>query len=275
MKARARRLSISSRRVRIPAALLAGLATAGCVGALDTGVPPAWAAPTTGAAAAVRGRVLPPPPAPPVLSNLVPREPAGEPAPATQSPADPLAPAPQFTPLPLPGPMPGPGTSGEDAGGKRYSVVPGVTLPPVVKEKVNRIAEIYWRRTGKDLVITSGTRDAAAQAEAMHELFRLGADVTTLYRNKVALKEIKRAYDETRATARPTAAVVAAMAEVIKRQMDRGVFISAHLRAGAVDIRNRDMSVTEKRALVSAVSEVGGVTALEESRPPHYHLQVD
>jgi hypothetical protein len=57
--------------------------------------------------------------------------------------------------------------------------------------------------------------------------------------------------------------------------MDRGVFISAHLRAGAVDIRNRDMTVTEKRALVAAVSEVGGVTALEESRPPHYHLQVD
>jgi len=262
MRVQTKRLSISSRRVRIPAALLAGLATAGCVGALDTGVPPAWAAPVTGAAA-VRGRMLPPPPAPSAV-----------PLPDERTAAAQATAAPELE-LPQPGPLPEPGAAPEDEPGNRFTMLPGVTLPAVVKEKMTRLADIYWRRTGKALVVTSGTRDAASQAEAMHELFRLGADVTSLYRNKMALGEIKRAYDEARSSARPTSAVIAAMTEVIRRQMDRGIFISAHLRAGAVDIRNRDMTTSEKRALIEAVGEVDGVTALEESRPPHYHLQVD
>jgi hypothetical protein len=69
--------------------------------------------------------------------------------------------------------------------------------------------------------------------------------------------------------------VIAAMADVIRLQMERGIFISAHLRAGAVDIRNRDMTPAEKHSFLEAVTEVGGATALEESRPPHYHLQID
>jgi hypothetical protein len=154
-------------------------------------------------------------------------------------------------------------------------LLPGVTLSQLVKEKLTRIADAYHRRTGKALVITSGTRDAADQAEAMYDLIQLGADVVSLYKNKSALLEIKEAYDQARAAAKPTSGVVAAMAEVIRRQMNRGVFISAHLRAGAVDVRNRDMTAAEKRALLDAVGEVGGVTALEESRPPHVHLQVD
>ena len=68
---------------------------------------------------------------------------------------------------------------------------------------------------------------------------------------------------------------VAALERVIRAQIDRGVFISAHLREGAVDIRNRDMTQAEKRAFLDGVDEVGGVLALEESRPPHYHLQID
>jgi hypothetical protein len=176
---------------------------------------------------------------------------------------------------PPPGPQPGPAAPPHDPAAKRYTLLPGVTLSQLVKDKVTRIADAYHRRTGKELVITSGTRDAADQAEAMHELLQMGADVASLYKNKSALKDIQRAYDEARAAAKPTAGVVAAMAEVIRRQMEKGIFISAHLRAGAVDVRNRDMTTAEKRALLDAVAEVGGVTALEESRPPHYHLQVD
>jgi hypothetical protein len=109
----------------------------------------------------------------------------------------------------------------------------------------------------------------------MHDLFRLGADVMSLYKSKEAATEIKHVYDGGRAAVRPAAAVIAAMAEVIRRQTERGVFISAHLRAGAVDIRNRGMSGADKGAFLDAVEEVGGVTALEETRPPHFHLQVE
>lgn len=158
---------------------------------------------------------------------------------------------------------------------RRYVLLPGIALAPAVEEKVAEIASAYFRRTGKELVVTSGTRDPARQAEAMHELFRHGADVLGLYKDKAAAREIMSAYEEGRSTEQPPEALIAALEQVIHAQIDRGVFISAHLREGAVDIRNRDMTSAEKRAFLDGVEEVGGVLALEESRPPHYHLQID
>lgn len=166
-------------------------------------------------------------------------------------------------------------TSAEADEERRYVVLPGVDLAPAVEQKVAEIASAYHRRTGKELVVTSGTRDPARQAEAMHDLFRHGADVLGLYKDKTAAREIKGAYEEELSDEQPSEAVIAALERVIRAQVDRGVFISAHLREGAVDIRNRDMTPAEKRAFLDGVDEVGGVFALEESRPPHYHLQID
>lgn len=259
-KKRAKRPLSVSRRVRFSAAVLAGIATAGCSRALEPGVQAAFAGPAAGAAA-MRGRMTQATPLPPPVA--ITHEHAPLPPPGVAAP----------DPMSLPGPVPAAGARPEDS--RRYMLLPGVTLSPLVKEKVTRIADGYHRRTGKPLVITSGARDSSEQAEAMYELFRLGADVTSLYRNKSALREIQQAYEDGRAAARPTGAVVTAMAEVIRRQVERGVYISAHLKAGAVDVRNRDMSTAEKRALLDAIAEVGGVSALEEAKPPHYHLQVD
>lgn len=158
---------------------------------------------------------------------------------------------------------------------RRYVLLPGVSLAPAVEEKVAEIADAYFRRTGKELVITSGTRDPERQAEAMHELFRHGADVLGLYKDKDAAREIKSAYEEGLSADRPPEALIEALEDVIRAQIDRGVFISAHLREGAVDVRNRDMTPADKRAFLDGVEEVGGVLALEESRPPHYHLQIE
>ncbi|WP_437738560.1 hypothetical protein [Sorangium sp. So ce1335] len=158
---------------------------------------------------------------------------------------------------------------------RRYVLLPGVSLAPPVEEKLADIADAYFRRTGKELVVTSGTRDPARQAEAMHELFRHGADVLGLYKDKAAAREIKSAYEEGLAAEQPPEALVEALEDVIRAQIDRGVFISAHLREGAVDVRNRDMTPADKRAFLDGIEEVGGVLALEESRPPHYHLQIE
>jgi hypothetical protein len=148
-----------------------------------------------------------------------------------------------------------------------------VRLSGEVAAKVEALDRAFFKKTGAHLVVTSGTRDAIHQAKAMYKMIRLGADILELYKNKDAAGEIKQAYD--RAAGKPPEDIVAAMHAVIQAQLDRGVFISAHLRAGAVDIRNRTMSAAERRAFVKAVEELGGVTLLEESRPPHYHLQID
>lgn len=156
-----------------------------------------------------------------------------------------------------------------------WSALNDVTLPDPVADKVDAIDEAYFRRTGKHVTVTSGTRDAARQAKAMYKMLRLGGDPMQLYRNKEAAREIKQAYERARGARKEPDDVVAAMHEVIKSQIARGVYISAHLRAGAVDVRNRDMSSADKKAFVAAVNEAKGVTLLEESAPPHWHLQVD
>jgi hypothetical protein len=152
-------------------------------------------------------------------------------------------------------------------------VLPDVTLSGEAAAKVEALDRAFYKKTAAHLVVTSGTRGAIHQAKAMYKMIRLGADVLELYKNKGAVREIKQACD--RAAGKPPEDVIAAMHAIIQAQLDRGVFVSAHLRAGAVDIRNRTMSQAERRAFVKAVEEVGGVTLLEESRPPHYHLQIE
>ncbi len=158
---------------------------------------------------------------------------------------------------------------------KHYSRLADVDLSEKVEERVGQLADAYFERTGKKLVITSGTRDPARQAKAMYKMLRLGADVLRLYRNKAAVREIKDAYDAGRLSHKRPEEIVESMYEVIRAQVDREVFISAHLRAGAVDVRNRTMSSTDKKAFRACVAELEGVSLLEETKPPHFHLQID
>lgn len=154
-----------------------------------------------------------------------------------------------------------------------YEVLPGVALPDEIATRLSQIDRAFAHRTQAHLVVTSGTRDANRQARAMYTRLKLGADLLQIYRNKAAVQEIKQAY-QAGAGKRPDE-VVAAMQDVIQGQIERGVFISAHLRAGAVDIRNRTMSPALKRAFLDSIADVGGVQVLEESKPAHYHLQFD
>ncbi len=154
-----------------------------------------------------------------------------------------------------------------------YEVLPGVMLPAKIAAKLEQIDREYARRTREHLVITSGTRDANRQARAMFTKLRLGEDLLKLYRNKAAILEIKKAYKAR--SGKPPEQVVAAMEAVIQDQIDRGIYVSAHLRRGAVDVRNRTMSPKEKRAFLESTAEVGGVLVIEETTPAHYHLQID
>mgnify|MGYP000116621815 CR=1 FL=1 len=157
----------------------------------------------------------------------------------------------------------------------RYATLPDVVLADRIASRISALDDAFARRTGKHLTITSGSRDASRQAKAMYKMLRLGGDIVRLYRNKEAAREIKETYDERRASRRSGGEIVEAIYATLKRQIDRGVFISAHLRAGAVDVRNRDMSAAEKKAFAAAVAEIGGVSLLEETTPPHFHLEVE
>jgi len=156
-----------------------------------------------------------------------------------------------------------------------FQSLPDVTLSSKVEEKLNAIAKTYEKRTGRTFVVTSGTRDADSQAEAVYDKLAEGDDILKLYRDKAAAHELKRIYESLRAANKPRNVIIAVMGGAIRGQMKRGIFISAHLKAGAADVRNSTMSQAERRAFLDATRGVGGMRLIEESVPPHFHLQLD
>lgn len=256
-------------RGRLPLLAAACLLSTGCetsAGAFDLPWAPPSAGPSIGSSA------------PPSIGPQAPgaqRRRRASAAPALAFECDEL---PSLTPEELAGPpydfdLQKPKSAREGGDAPRYTTLPGVTLSTEAAAALDRIDDAYFKKTGQRLVVTSGTRDASMQAKAMFKMIRLGADIIGLYRNKAAAREIKAAY--TKASGKPPEAVVVAMYDTIRDQIDRGVYISAHLRAGAVDIRNRTMSPSQKKAFEQSVAEAGGASLLEETKPPHYHLQLE
>ncbi len=166
-------------------------------------------------------------------------------------------------------------TTRADGTPHRFLQLSDVELSGPVADKVDEIDDAYFRRTGKHLTVTSGTRDVAAQARAMYKMMRLGGDPMRLYRNKEAAREVKRAYEQARASRKSPDDVVSDVYSVLQKQVARGVYISAHLRAGAVDVRSRDLSRAEKKHFTTSVAGMKDVQMLEEFTPPHFHLQID
>lgn len=159
--------------------------------------------------------------------------------------------------------------------GPSYEVLPEVSLPTRVEDKIKALADRYKRRTGKSLVVTSGTRDAASQAEVIFDKLEHGDDIVKLYKNKTASLELVHVYQLAKGQKRDRSSTVAQLTETIRTQMKKGVFISAHLRAGAADVRSTDMTTTDKRHFVDAVQEVGGLSVMLEATPAHFHMQLE
>ncbi len=158
------------------------------------------------------------------------------------------------------------------ADGRLYTLEEGVHLGSSMRAALNRIAREFHRRAGRGFVVTSGTRSPNEQAEAMYQKIRLGQRLTRLYRDYDAAAEIQGAYRANRRRGRQ--ACIRAMARVIDAQVDRGCYISRHLRASAADVRSRDMNRRERRIFEQIIGAADDVSMLAEGVPPHFHLQL-
>lgn len=58
----------------------------------------------------------------------------------------------------------------------------------------------------------------------------------------------------------------------IDGQIENGIYISMHLKKGAIDVRSRDMSIAQKEHFKAAAKEVA-VAVILETTPPRFHLQ--
>lgn len=147
-----------------------------------------------------------------------------------------------------------------------------VILTPAIEKKANEIADAFFAQTKKNIVITDGVRTAADQAARV--LAKIKANDLSIYLNQKAAQEIKRAHDVAVAAKKPQPEVLKAMTAVIAEQIKRKVFISKHLTGRAFDVRNLDMTSKQKQIFKQVVQQTGGVSMIEESKPPHFHLQL-
>jgi hypothetical protein len=156
-----------------------------------------------------------------------------------------------------------------------YVLQPGVVLSTDIEWRVAAIASAYNAETGKTIRINSGTRSAQSQAAAMYTKFLAGGvQETQLYRARAQAKRLFDIFDAGRRAGKNRQDVVADMTTEIEAQIAAGVFISKHLRAGAVDVRSTDMSQSQKQVF-RRVAERHAESVILESNPPHWHLQFE
>lgn len=151
-----------------------------------------------------------------------------------------------------------------------------VRLTAEARKRLLRIAERYHEATRHRLIITGGTRTALRQAQLMHEKLEHGDNLLAIY-PAGPVRPIIAAYRAAKAKRGATRQkVIAAMRQTIESQMDRGVYISRHLQAGAVDVRSRGMNAERYAALRKAVAAERGVVLLDERQTaqPHFHLSL-
>ena len=154
-----------------------------------------------------------------------------------------------------------------------WRAAPGIDVTPLIREKVDAVAAIYHAKTRRRLEVTSGRRSPERQADAMYTKLIHGGSLA-IYKNRALIDPLQKAWREGRRFRKKRAEVVAAMARVLAEQVERGQFISRHLRGRAFDVRSVGLTSTQRAAFIGAIREVGGMRVIRESRPPHYHVEI-
>lgn len=156
-----------------------------------------------------------------------------------------------------------------------YKVLSGLKLTGEVKARLVRLARRYHKKTGYQLVVTSGTRTPSEQAVAMYAKLRRRHNLLRLYRRTALARQVIRAYRKARRARKGRQHTIRAMAKVLRAQVARGEYLSQHLRDGAVDIRSFNLSRRHKRIFRRLVRKERDIILIKEERyPPHFHLEV-
>jgi hypothetical protein len=112
------------------------------------------------------------------------------------------------------------------------------------------------KRLSFDLVVTSGVRTPWEQAQALAQDYNFA-----VYADKSLVAEL------TASGSRPSAAQMAA---IIQQQVNRGAYLSRHMRGDALDFRVTGLSSSEIAQLKAAAASMGG-KVLDEG--DHVHVE--
>lgn len=150
--------------------------------------------------------------------------------------------------------------------GTVQTAVPGVyaKVGVALNDSMLAFLKAVRGRTGFDIVVTSGTRSPYQQAQAMITKFQMGG-IQELYNTYSNDAEITRMVNEYGPT-------VEGFARALQDQLARGVYMSRHLRADALDFRVDGLSASEREQLMAASVASGAKKILYEGTPPHIHV---
>lgn len=162
-----------------------------------------------------------------------------------------------------------------NAGPRRsFTAEPGIVLNALIEEKAEAIGAIYLAATRRRIHVTSGVRPPLRQARAMYQKLRAGGSLG-VYKRQDLVRPVREAYLDGRRKRLGKERTIAAMAEVLERQVADGQLLSSHLSGRAFDVRSSGLTRRQKAAFREAVRRVGGVRVIEERRPPHFHLEIE
>ena len=148
-----------------------------------------------------------------------------------------------------------------------------VVLSPDLRAVISEIAAVYHAKTKRTLEITSGVRTPERQAAAMYKKLAVGGSLA-LYKRQSLIAPIRKAYRDGRRARHKKEAIIAAMADEIRAQVERGEFISRHLKGRAFDARSVGLTGRQRTAFLTACRESGKVRVIVESKPPHFHVEL-
>jgi hypothetical protein len=114
------------------------------------------------------------------------------------------------------------------------------------------------------LYVTSGVRDDESQARAMLGKLKAGG-AAELYKVYAA--------DSVVAKLLAAAPTVDAWSAIIRQATADGVRLSRHLGGGSVDLRTKNLTDAQVKAIQAAVTQTGG-KSLYEGAPPHLHVDL-
>ncbi len=156
---------------------------------------------------------------------------------------------------------------------QHWSLKANVRISKPLEKHIDQVANFYYQATGKTLVITDGDRTAGEQAQQILNILKTSGveKARTTYIQKSLINEIIVVFQKNTTDANR----LVAMTDTIQNQIDQGKYVSKHLKRGAFDVRIKDMSPDDKKALEKAIEAAGGKRLDESSKQgqPHYHVQ--
>ena len=141
-------------------------------------------------------------------------------------------------------------------------IVPNANIIPDVLAKMTVINAAFFAATGKNLVITSGTRTPHQQAELFFQQLQADPKALAKYMNRSAADAIVKTFLDGQASGAARDAIVAAIREIVAKTVSSRP-ISNHLSSGAVDLSISGLTIQEQATMVN-ISLQNGARALIE-----------